>query len=149
MPHSRKTRTLEIAKLLRLMYWTMRKDPSTTPHLLGTLIRVLPNYLRLRLWLRAGGATALAIIKVEHIGDIVSAEPISRYARQSNPNKRILWVAGKQYSELINTFTSVDHVFSVRCCTDWILLSILIRPLEVWNLHIGGHSCPRCQVPIE
>jgi heptosyltransferase-3 len=134
--------------VVRFMYWTIRKDPTAILHLLGTFWRILPNYLRVRSWLKADPEAGLIIVKVEHIGDIVAAEPIGRHARDSSPGRPILWVVDRRYAALVRSFGCADRILPVQCVTDWILLSRLVRRPEVWNLHIDGHCCPRCQVPV-
>lgn len=79
----------------------------------------------------------------EHIGDIVAAEPISRYVKEENPEATILWIVNKRYRELVNNNPSISRVRTVTCFTEWILLKRFTRHLTLYDLHISGKFCQK------
>lgn len=137
---------IPLGRLFRMMYWSLRKDWRVWPHLLAVLRGWIANLVRLRL-ARAFGRATLAIGLVEHLGDIVAAEPISRLARRQHPGSRIAWVTRKPYASVPAAFQAVDAVIPVTCLTEWLLLRASgLEP--AWDLHINQRYCPRCQVPV-
>jgi hypothetical protein len=120
--------TLGLAALPRFLYWRLRRKPADAVHMLGALARAAVTWFRLRRRLGriSGGRPTLAIVLVERIGDIVAAEPIARLAR--------------------SRFPAIDDVIAVGCLTEWLLLEPLGLFDHVWNLHMNGADCPRCQI---
>ena len=138
---------IPLARLFRMMYWSLRKDWRVWPHLLAVLRGWIANLVRLRL-ARAFRTATIAIGLVEHLGDIVAAEPVSRLARRRYPDARILWVVRKPYAGVPAGFQAVDAVIPVTCLTEWLLLRASgLGPS--WDLHISQRYCPRCQVPVQ
>jgi heptosyltransferase-3 len=138
---------MSLGRLLRMMYWSIRKDWRVLPH----LATVLAGWLTKLIALRARGLTGrgtVAIGLVEHLGDIVAAEPISRFARAEYPDARIVWVARKPYVSVPAGFAGVDAVIGVTCLTEWLLLRACGLGDPTWDLHINGRYCPRCQIPV-
>jgi heptosyltransferase III len=138
---------MTLGRLFRMMYWSVRKDRRACPHLMIVLVGWLMNLVGLRVRGLAGPGT-VAIGLVEHLGDIVAAEPVSRFARLRHPNAKIVWFACKPYSSLPAGFTSVDAVVSVTCLTEWLLLRSAGVGDPAWDLHINQRYCPRCQIPV-
>lgn len=90
----------------------------------------------------------IAIGLVEHIGDIIACEPVARFVRRANPDAEICWVVDKRYRELIDANPDVDTTIAVDCLTDWIkLLSHEVFD-EYIDLHVNGHMCRPCGVPL-
>ena len=48
------------------------------------------------------GQELIAIVRTEHFGDIVSAEPISRYVRERYPKAHIVWFVKPSFHELVD-----------------------------------------------
>jgi heptosyltransferase-3 len=130
-----------------MMYWSIRKDWRVLPHLLAVLAGWLTKLLRLRLVGRSG-QRMVAIGLVEHLGDIVAAEPISRLARLRHPEAKVVWFARKPYASVPAGFAAVDAVVSVTCLTEWLLLHAAGIGDPSWDLHISQRYCPRCQIPV-
>ncbi|MGC8594927.1 MAG: glycoside hydrolase family 99-like domain-containing protein [Candidatus Kryptoniota bacterium] len=91
----------------------------------------------------------IAIGLIEHFGDIVACEPVSRYVRSENPEAYIAWCVRKEYKELLVSNPYIDEVVTVECLTEWIALKELGVFDEVVDLHIDGRICPVCQVPLK
>src|ERR1700679_72269 len=114
-----------VARLLKFLYWRVRRNPRVARHVMAVLLGFSRNYLAL--WLRRhlwrARSPTMAIALVEHMGDIVAAEPIARAARQRFPRHRIIWLAKPAYAELVASYPAVDRVLTVRCLTETMLLN--------------------------
>lgn len=105
------------------------------------------NYVLLSLEkVLCGSQPTVAIALLEHMGDIVAGEPVSRFARAQFPRGRISWVASRHYRELVRSFPSVDRVVTVRCMTEWLLLWSSQCIDTVWDLHISERLCGGCRI---
>jgi heptosyltransferase III len=92
----------------------------------------------------------VVIALVEHMGDIVAAEPIARHVRQEWPEAYILWCVRAPYSELIGSNPHVDQALVVRCLTEWIHLRAKGGLFdEIIDLHFNNRGCNTCRVPIQ
>lgn len=138
---------MSLGRLFRMMYWSLRKDWRVWPHLAAVLAGWLGNLvsLRLRGFIRNQG---VAIGMVEHLGDIVAAEPVSRLARRQYRGAKVAWVVRKPYASVPAGFPAVDFVVPVTCLTEWLLLRASGLGSPAWDLHINQRYCPRCQIPI-
>jgi ADP-heptose:LPS heptosyltransferase len=95
--------------------------------------------------IRSGGKKIIAINLVEHLGDIVAAEPISRFIREKNPDAFIIWYVRKPYLELVAANPVIDCAAKVPCDSigHWLkrvkLLSELVEPA------IADRLCSVCK----
>ncbi|MFN8344510.1 MAG: glycosyltransferase family 9 protein [Spirosomataceae bacterium] len=69
----------------------------------------------------SGRKKLIVIIRTEHFGDIVAAEPIARQVRQLHPNDYIIWMVRPVFRELIDGHPAIDQV--------WLQTSVLQRIL--------------------
>ena len=138
---------MSLGRLFRMMYWSIRKDWRVCPHLVTVLAGMArqPDPTAPAGPCRTG---TVAIGMVEHLGDIVAAEPVSRFARLQHPDGKIVWVARKPYASVPAGFSAVDSVISVTCLTEWLLLRATGFGDPAWDLHISQRYCPRCQIPV-
>ena len=60
----------------------------------------------------------IAIVRTEHFGDIVAAEPIAREVRRQFPNAYILWFVKPAFRQLIDSNPSIDETFCEFCVTE-------------------------------
>lgn len=104
-------------------------------------------HLRVSSWV--GRRPVVAIALVEHMGDIMAAEPLSRRARQMFPNARILWFVRHPYATLVQHYPALVKTVPVTCLTEWLLLRDGIGADVVWDLHLTGRTCPQCGIPVE
>lgn len=91
----------------------------------------------------------ILISLTEHIGDIVAAEPISRYVREQHQNKAITWVVDKKYEELIRSNPAVDSVITVSCFSEWILLRKFSSSQNLYDLHLDKKVCDKHHLQYE
>lgn len=90
----------------------------------------------------------IAIVLLEHFGDIVACEPITRYLRHRYPTAYIIWFTGKRYGELLEHNPHIDRVMPLCCLTEWMLLSYFRIFDLVYNLHPNARTCPVCELPL-
>lgn len=138
-----------IPEFLRFIYWRFRRNRADTFHMLAVLPGFMHNAIRLaaHIWMFRDRRPAVAIALIEHMGDIVAAEPIARLARRRFPGARIFWITRAPYVALPDSYPEVDRVVIVGCLTEWILLQCLGLFDLVWDLHINGRVCPYCSIP--
>lgn len=97
----------------------------------------------------ARGPTVIAISLLEHMGDIVAAEPISRAIRRMHPDAFVVWVVRAPYLELISNNPSIDRALVVACMTEWVVLRRRGLFDMIFDLHLPKRICPVCKVPLE
>jgi heptosyltransferase-3 len=68
-----------------------------------------------------GRKKLIAIIRTEHFGDIVAAEPIARQVRELNPHDYIVWIVRPVFRELVENHPAIDEA--------WFQTSVLQRLL--------------------
>ncbi|MCX7984303.1 MAG: methyltransferase domain-containing protein [Bacteroidetes bacterium] len=87
---------------------------------------------------------SIAVGLIEHFGDIVACEPVSRYLRYMYPSAYIVWCVRKEYVEILRNNPYLDEVVTVHCLTEW----IEIKESGIYNqyvdLHIDRRKCPVC-----
>ena len=133
--------------ILKMLRWTIRKHPETALHILGVIAGSLSKLAALQLErVRGKGLPLVALALVEHMGDIVAAEPVARDARRKFPNAKILWFVRKPYRALPAAYLEVTEVIVVRCITEWLLLWSYGVLDVVWDLHLSERPCPLCHV---
>jgi heptosyltransferase-3 len=120
-------------------------DIRLIPHLMAILLSFIRNYVKLRWW-RPNGKQSLAIALIEHMGDIIAAEPMSRLARRDHPDAAIAWILRKPYRDVVGNFPSIDKLFTVNCMTEWLLLWGAHTTDRVWDLHISERTCYKCNI---
>lgn len=59
----------------------------------------------------------IAIVRTEHFGDIVAAEPLSRHIRELYPTAYLVWFVKPAFREIIDTNTFIDETFAEFCVT--------------------------------
>jgi ADP-heptose:LPS heptosyltransferase len=87
------------------------------------------------------GQRLVAIILVEHFGDIVACEPVVRYVHAQYPNDLLIWVCRRQYYDLVSSHPKLNAVLPVSCLTEAFLLrdsGVFDRAID---LHINGRVC--------
>ena len=139
---------LSIYQFLRVLYWALRGNRAVAPHMLGTLCSFVQNAVRLFQFRQSSRKRrpVVAIALIEHMGDIVAAEPIARLARRQFPTGYVCWITHVPYASLPNSYPEVDHVIEVRCLSEWMLLQKLDLFDVIWDLHINGRVCPQCGI---
>ena len=96
------------------------------------------------------GKQLIAIIRTEHFGDIVAAEPISRYVRSLYPDAWIVWFVKPVFRELVDYNPAFNQVFTEFCVTQRkvILASKVFH--KVFELQFRNNNyCPKCDVYTE
>lgn len=96
-----------------------------------------------------GPAPIVGISLVEHLGDVIAAEPVIRYLRREHPRARLVWVVARPYAFLLRDHPDLDGVLELGCLSEWIRLRE--RPLfdRLIDLQLHGRRCLTCQIPLE
>ncbi len=129
-----------------MLYWTVRKDRTTILHVLGAVSRSIKHLAALqRKKARKQGNPLIALALIEHMGDIIAAEPIARLARVHFSDARIVWFVRKPYQALPSAYPEVTEIVVVQCMTEWLLLWSYGIIDVVWDLHISERPCPVCK----
>ncbi len=85
---------------------------------------------------------------IEHIGDIVACEPVSRYIRYKYPDAHVSWAVRAPFRELIDCNPHVDETIVLECLTDWMKLEAHGSYDEVVDLHVNYRICQHCRIPL-
>lgn len=89
----------------------------------------------------------IAIIRTEHFGDIVAAEPISRFVRKTYPNAYVVWFVKASYHQLIDRNPKIDETHVEFCVTERRTLLKTGVFDQVFELQFRNNNhCPKCQV---
>ncbi len=96
---------------------------------------------------RESNVRFIAITLIEHLGDIVACEPVSRYVRSKEPTAKIIWLVKKEYRELVESNPSVDLVVNVHCLTEKDYLTAWCRFDQLFDLHFFERYCALCGEP--
>lgn len=89
----------------------------------------------------------IAIVRTEHFGDIVAAEPVSRYVRELHPDAYIVWFVKPAYHELVDFNPVIDETFGEFCVTERRLLFESKVFDKVYPLQFSNNNhCAKCQV---
>ncbi len=86
---------------------------------------------------------------IEHMGDIIACEPVSRYLKSKYPDAHIVWCVREEYKELIDSNPYVDETLTVNCLTEWIYLKENGIFDKIVDLHIHNRICPVCNVQLK
>ena len=79
----------------------------------------------------------IMVVLIEHMGDIVACEPVSRYIKKENPDDFIIWIVKKEYKDIVRCNPNVDKTVCVTGLTELILLSFFKFFIREINLHIS------------
>ena len=92
----------------------------------------------------------VAVVRTEHFGDIVAAEPLSREIRILHPDAHIVWFVKPAFKELVDTNPTVDESFPEFCVTQRrVLLETGVFD-RVYELQFRNNShCPICDVFVD
>ena len=122
---------------LRCPRWRHRRQAGLSAGLRGLLWRT-------QLRLRRSPRPVIAIGLVEHVGDIIAAEPIARSLRRRHPEAFLIWAVRRRYRELVETNPHIDAVLPVTCLTEWMHLARSHTFESVIDLHMRGRCCETC-----
>lgn len=80
---------------------------------------------------------------VEHLGDIIACEPVSKYLREKYPNRKIYWVINEKYRDVIIANPYIDGIINVGCLGEADAFCELKQAdgNMIINLHYDGRLC--------
>ncbi len=85
---------------------------------------------------------------VEHMGDIIACEPITRILKKKYKSSYITWVAHPVYNEILKSNPHIDQIINVECLTEWIKISKHTKNYLIIDLHINFRECECCRIPL-
>ena len=85
---------------------------------------------------------------IEHMGDIIACEPVSRYLKAAHPAAHLTWAVSAAYRELADTNPYIDQTLVLECLTDWIKLTKHSSWDNIVDLHINYRICQHCGIPL-
>lgn len=92
----------------------------------------------------------IAVVRTEHFGDIVAAEPLSRHIRSLYPNAYLVWFVKPAFREIIDTNPSIDETFVEFCVTQRRVLFNTGVFDHVFELQFkNNNDCPICEKKYE
>lgn len=95
------------------------------------------------------GRRVVAVGLVEHMGDIVAAEPIARHLRAQYPGADIVWAVRPAFRALVDTNPHIDAALPVGCLSEWIYLKARHPFDALIDLHVPGRDCPVCRLQVQ
>jgi heptosyltransferase-3 len=106
---------------------------------------------RLRTGLKIENPTRrlVAIMLIEHLGDIVACEPIARYVKEKDPHAHIVWGVKNVYRELIDSNPYIDMTLVVHCLSERLMLENAGVFDEIIDLHFSERYCSLCRMPLK
>jgi len=112
-------------------------------------LRALYSLVRVSLWKRSVGSRNItSVVLLEHLGDIVACEPVSRFLKKTDPGHLLVWFVRKPYLELLESNPSVDRPFVIGCLTEWFWIRRFLNFDKIFELHPEGRVCPWCNIPL-
>jgi heptosyltransferase-3 len=112
-------------------------------------LRVTWSWKRLRIRRRPPYRSIIVIGLVEHLGDVVAAEPVARYLRSEYSDAYLVWAVRRSYCELLEHNPHLDAVIPLGCLTEWIHLAGSRVFDRVVDLQLQGRECAICRLPLE
>lgn len=128
-----------------IQLWTHRYHKYThifSAYLKGILSTIYFGFVKLRI----GKRKLIAVIRTEHFGDIVAAEPISRLIRARYPDAYVVWFVKPAFKELVKLNPSIDEVHQEFCVTERQVIRRSGVFDEFFELQFKNNNhCPKCQ----
>ena len=129
-----------------IQLWTHRYHKYThiaTAHLMGYKAR--QHFSKVKRTLKPG-QELIGVVRTEHFGDIVAAEPISRYVRSQHPDAYIVWFVKPAFRELVAYNPAIDEVFPEFCATErHTLLTGNVFDKVIELQFRNNNECRKCQ----
>lgn len=107
------------------------------------------NILRRYLKFVAPSRPLIAIVLIEHMGDIVACEPVARYVRAQFPDAYTVWCVRKPYAELVKNHSDVNRALVMQCLAEAMNVVTPSRFDAIVNLHVRGRECRQCGVILD
>lgn len=120
-------------------------------HRLGLLQSLALNVARLRRSRAREGAgrRVVAVLLLEHLGDIVACEPVARYLKEQDPTALLAWGVKPAYRELVDANPHIDLTLPMHCLSERLLIAGPGRIDQVHDLHLPGRHCSLCRTPLQ
>ena len=91
----------------------------------------------------------IAVMLLEHLGDIVACEPVVWHLKTIYPDSYIVWGVKQPYRELIDSNPLIDATLIVHCLSERLMLQKSGLFDEVVDLHFPDRYCSLCRKPLK
>ena len=105
-------------------------------YLLSACIAYARLYIRIRM--QRLQQPVIGLLLVEHLGDIVAAEPIIGELRLKNPKAKIVWIVRDAFQSLLQNHPDIDEVIVEQSILCSIMLTNNSPFTQLHNLHLSG-----------
>lgn len=104
-------------------------------------------YFAFRKYLVLRNRPLIAIVRTEHFGDIVAAEPLSRHLRTQFPDAHIVWFVKPVFQELVDSNPNIDEVHAEYCVSERKVIRNSGIFTHFFELQFKNNNyCPKCQL---
>ncbi|MDR1922002.1 MAG: glycosyltransferase family 9 protein [Candidatus Adiutrix sp.] len=88
-------------------------------------------------------ANLTAIMRLEHLGDIIACEPVIRYAQRLRPGAPLAWIGKEAYFEALRWHPALDFFIAAPSLAAGGRLAGKLKAAgaDVLNLHFNGQRC--------
>ena len=119
-------------------------------HDIGLRLSLAANVARLRRSRvrEAAGRQVVAVMLLEHLGDVVACEPVARYLKAQDPPIFLAWGVKKAYRELVDANPHIDLTLPMHCLSERLLIARSGCIDRVHDLHLPGRHCSLCRTPL-
>jgi heptosyltransferase-3 len=83
----------------------------------------------------------IAIVLIEHLGDIIACEPVIRHLRSQHPNSTLVWFVRPLYRELLSAHPELNACLTVTCLSEAVALAADPFWQVVVDLHLEERRC--------
>lgn len=94
-----------------------------------------------------GGGPLVAVLLLEHLGDLVACGPVARRVKERHPGCHLVWGVRRQYRELVEANPDVDTTLGLHCLSERLLLARSGVFDRVYDLHFPERYCSLCREP--
>lgn len=120
----------------------MRRNNALASNVYHLLVSILYNQLLCLLT----GKKMVIISLYEHIGDIISCEPVIGYVQKKYNNAKIFWAVKKDYAELLECHPALAGVIKMTYFAEWVVLKKKLQSIgwgkdNIIDLHMNGRFC--------
>lgn len=94
------------------------------------------------------GRRSVAVLLLEHLGDVVACEPVARHLKARDPSVFLAWGVKRAYRELIDSNPHIDLTLPLHCLSERLLIARSDLFDQVHDLHFPGRHCTLCRAPL-
>jgi heptosyltransferase-3 len=127
--------------LNRFADWKLERETQKRHRLAENSWRTNQDHLATLRAQLAPGQKLVAIMLVEHFGDIIACEPVIRYLRREHPRDCIIWILRENYQEILSAHPDLNAIVKVTCLTEALRLAQSQHIDLLVDLHVNLRRC--------